>query len=76
MATSNTMRDHSVREVQQHIHSKNDLYFACIRNGFYLPKLKSTIVTEEYIENVIHKKVLCPKFEDVRLKPCPSPPDK
>jgi hypothetical protein len=47
-----------------------------VRNGYYLPKLKSSILSEEYIEDVIHKRVLCPMYDEVRLKPCPAPPDK
>jgi hypothetical protein len=75
MAANNTVQ-HSASEVQAHIQGKFDFYFAAIRNGFYLPKRKSSIVTEAYIEDVIHKRVLCPMYDQVRLKPCPTPPDK
>jgi len=41
-----------------------------------LPKLKSSIVTESYITQVITNQIYCPKYSDIRLAPCPRPPDK
>lgn len=67
---------HSAEELQRLIASKNELYEAAIRNGFYLPKIKSSLITEQYINDVVCGKLHCPKFEEVRLKPCPRPPDK
>ena len=40
---------HSLDEVKRIIGGKADLYEAAIRNGWYLPKYKSTIVTEHYL---------------------------
>jgi len=76
MSNASAMKEHSAREVQKLIGNKYDLYWAAVRNGFYLPKLKSSILTEEYIEDVIHRRVLCPMYSEIRLKPCPAPPDK
>ena len=70
------MTEHSAEELKGIIGSKADLYDAAIRNGWYLPKYKSSIVTEDFITNVITGKVFCPKYEDIRLIPCPRPPDK
>ncbi len=70
------MTEHSAEELKGIIGSKADLYDAAIRNGWYLPKYKSSIVTEDYITNVITGKVFCPKYENIRLIPCPRPPDK
>ena len=47
-----------------------------LRNGFYLPKLKSSMVTGEYMEKVREGVIWCPKYKDVRLRPCPDPPTK
>jgi hypothetical protein len=47
-----------------------------VRNGWYLPKYKSSIITELYLTNVITCKVYCPKYEDIKLVPCPKPPEK
>ena len=53
------------------INNKRDLYEACVQNGYYLPKLKSSVVTEEYMRLVMTGKSFCPKFADIRMKPCP-----
>ena len=65
-----------MEEVKNIIGNKADLYDTAIRNGWYLPKYKSSIITEEYITNVITGKVYCPKFSEIKLVPCPRPPDK
>jgi hypothetical protein len=70
------MTEHSAEELKGIIGSKADLYDAAVRNGWYLPKYKSSIITEDYITNVITGKVFCPKYENIRLTPCPRPPDK
>jgi hypothetical protein len=64
---------HSIYEVQQVIQSKSELYEAALRNGFYLPKLKSSIVTEQYLHDVINKRVFCPLYKEIKLLPCPRP---
>ncbi len=58
------------------INNKRDLYEACVRNGYYLPKLKSSVVTEEYMRLVMHGKSFCPKYADIKMKPCPRQPNK
>ena len=70
------MTEHSAEELKGMIGSKADLYDAAVRNRWYLPKFKSSIITEDYITNVITDKVFCPKYEDIRLILCPRPPDK
>lgn len=66
----------TAEEVTSKISGKYELYEAALRNGFYLPKLKSGIVTEVYITDVICGKIFCPQFKDIKLLPCPRPPDK
>ena len=56
--------------------NKAELYETAVRNGFILPKFKSSIITEDYLNMVISGQILCPKYIDIRLKPCPIPPDK
>jgi hypothetical protein len=43
----------TVDDFSKYIQNKRDLYEACERNGFYLPRLKTTMVTEEYMRQVI-----------------------
>ena len=45
-----------------------------MRNGFYLPKFKSTMITEEYIRSVITGRTYCPKFQEIKILPCPRSP--
>lgn len=66
----------TVQEFSSKIADKRDLYEACLRNGWYLPSLKSSIVTESYLMGVIDGRLWCPKFSDIRLLPCTRPPSK
>ena len=43
----------TVDDFLKYIQNKRDLYEACERNGYYLPRLKTTMVTEEYMRQVI-----------------------
>lgn len=58
------------------IATKADLYDTLVRNGFYLPKATSSIVTEQYLQDIMSKTIKCPLYEEVRLKPCPQTPSK
>jgi len=60
----------------QLIRNTRDLYEACERNGYYLPKFKSTMITEDYMRHVMIGKSFCPKRVDIRMLPCPRPPNK
>jgi hypothetical protein len=53
----------TVDEFAKLIQNRKDLYEAVLRNGFYLPKIKSSMVTEEYMRNVLTGKAFCPKYE-------------
>ena len=66
----------TVDAFSQLIRNKNDLYEACLRNDYYLPRLKTSMVTEDYMRNVITGKAFCPKFKDIKMMPCPRPPGK
>jgi len=66
----------TVDEFSKVMANVRDLYEACVRNNYYLPKIKSTMVTEEYMKNVINGKAFCPKFDDIKMLPCPRPPNK
>ena len=66
----------TVNELSKKIRDKRDLYEACLRNGFYLPAIKSNMVNEAYMLNVMTSQYFCLKFEKVRMKACPRPPHK
>jgi hypothetical protein len=52
----------TVDEFSKVVDNVRDLYEACVRNGYYLPRLKTTMVTEEYMRNVISGKLFCFKY--------------
>ena len=56
--------------------SKRHLHEIMQRNGWYVPSAKSSFVTVDYLHKVRTGQVYCPKFEEVRLRPCPVRPDK
>ncbi len=69
-------KNFTAEEVKNAISGKYELYYSTIRYGYYLPKYKSNIITESYITKVLAGEIYCPKFSDIKLSPCPQPPDK
>ena len=63
------MEYHSVASVKH-------LYEIAERNGWYLPALKSNFVNMLYLEWVRSGLIYCPRYEELRLRPCPVPPSK
>lgn len=45
------------------VRTKEHYYKAMLRNHWYLPNLKSSIVTEEYMADVREKKTWCPTYD-------------
>lgn len=66
----------TAEEVKRVISGKFELYQAVTRYGYYLPKYKSNMITEAYLTQVLAGELYCPKYEAIRLQPCPLPPDK
>ena len=56
--------------------SKRHLHEIAQRNGWYVPSHKSNFVTVDYLHQVRIGKVYCPKFNEIRLEPCPVHPPK
>jgi hypothetical protein len=63
-----------LKEASSIVNSKKSYYEACIRNGFFLPSFKSSLITMEYLIAVREKRILCPMHAEIRLRPCPVPP--
>ena len=55
---------------------KAEQYEAMQRLGYYLPAFSSTIVTKSWLDNVYDKKEWCPKYIEVKIRPCTRPPIK
>jgi hypothetical protein len=60
----------SVVEFFKLVQNHRDLYEAIFRNGYYLPKLKSTMITEKYMRKVVSGKAYCLKYTEVKMLPC------
>jgi hypothetical protein len=56
------------------IRDVHDLYEAVLRNGYFLPKLKSSAVNEPMLFNVLQGHYWCPQYADIKLKACVKPP--
>ena len=54
--------------------TKEKKYEANVRNGFYMRDFKSSMNTVQNINSVKEGKMYVPKFDEVRLGPCPKPP--
>ena len=64
----------SLAELSDAVRDKKDLYELALRNGFYLPKRTSSVITEEYLMEVLKGSCWCPRFEEIRLRPCVRAP--
>jgi hypothetical protein len=58
------------------VKTKAELHEAMVRNGYYMPSYKSSIVTISWMKGIRKGTVWCPKYEELRLRPCYSPPSK
>ena len=54
--------------------SKEEKYEANVRNGLYMWHYNSSINTVKSIQEVKEGSMYVPKYDEVRLKPCPKPP--
>ena len=63
-------------DFKHHIQSTKEFYEVLCRNGYYQPTFRSNAVNEAYMVGVMHKKVFCPKDDDIRFKNCFSQPTK
>ena len=66
-------REMRAKEAAQFIQTRQDLWEAMHRDGWYLPRLKPA-VTLAYLEGVRKRKIWCPRYDEVRLRPCLVPP--
>jgi hypothetical protein len=66
--TSNSFADY--------VKNMADLYNLAMRNGYYLPSQKSSAVNELMLFQVLQGQYWCPKYADIKLKPCVRAPVK
>ena len=54
--------------------SKEEKYEANVRNGLYMWQYRCSINTVNNIQEVKEGKMYVPRYEEVKLRPCPKPP--
>ena len=62
----------TVHDFSRYIASKRDFYDSMVANGYCLPKYKSTMITEDYMRDVLGGRTFCPHYKDVKLLPSPG----
>jgi hypothetical protein len=67
------VREMRAKEAAQYIQTRQDLWEAMHRDGWYLPRFKPA-VTLAYLEAVRARRIWCPRYDEVRLRPCLVPP--
>ena len=75
-ATSEQSNKMSSAKFSLYVMGMDDLYKLAVRNGYYLPKQKSSAINEIALYNILDHKYWCPKTEDIRIKNCVTPPTK
>ena len=60
-------------EAARYVLTRRDLWEAMHRDGWFLPRL-GPAVTISYMQAVRRRSVWCPRYDDVRLRPCLVPP--
>ena len=72
MSNNPAMIKVTVDDFSRYIGNKRDFYDAMVANGYYMPKYKTTLITEEYMRDILGGKTFCLHYKDVKLLPCPS----
>ena len=60
-------------QIKSYVGTVPSFYESMVRNGWYLPPKKSTCITYDYLLLVHKRKVYCPKYSEIRLRPCFAP---
>lgn len=66
----------SSAQFSEYVLDVHDLYLLALRNGFYLPSESANAVNEVMLLGVTQGLYWCPKYDEIRIKPCPKPPTK
>ena len=66
----------SMQQAQTLVTDKESLYYAMLRNKFFMPKANEAIVTIKFLLGVREEKYFLPKTRQVRRDQCPDPPSK
>ena len=75
-SSSGGNRKMTANKFSEYVMDIHDLYNLAEVNSFYLPKESSSAVNELFLLNVLNEKWWCPNYSEIKLKPCPKPPQK
>ena len=56
------------------VNNREDYHHACVKNGYRMPHVKSSLCTLQFMKEVRFGETWVPKLTDVKLAPCPNPP--
>ena len=56
------------------VNNRGDYHNACVKNGFRMPHVKSSLCSLEFMKEIRAGVTWVPKLTDVKLAPCPNPP--
>lgn len=66
----------SEQEAKAKVPTKKHMYEALQRNNYYMPPIKSKVITIEYLMGVRTQKYWVPSYTNLKKRPCPNPPKK
>ena len=66
----------SLQEIQAKLPDKDAFWVQMTRSGWYLPSQTSSIISIDYLNDVLEGEIWVPKFDEVHIRPCVLPPPK
>ena len=64
----------SLNQISPHVKDKKDLYKSLLRNQYYPPPPKSSMLSISFMIDVIGKKYWLPHTGEVKVRACADPP--
>jgi hypothetical protein len=64
----------SMQQAAMLVNSREDYHYACVKNGFRMPAVKSPICSIIFMKEIRAGVTWVPKLAEVKLAPCPNPP--
>ena len=68
------MESHQNAKKPQKMKSKAYMYECMMRNHWYMPSFSSTLVTVQYMLDIKDSKIWCPRYDYLKIRPCPRRP--
>jgi hypothetical protein len=68
------MESHQKAKKPQRVKSKAYIYECMLRNLWYLPSFNSSLITVQYMIDIKEGSIWCPRYDYLKLRPCPRRP--